>query len=270
MKCFFRQGSLAFLLCLLLCTPAFASGPDVSGVPDSDSAVVDSGSVTDSPASPHDSNDDYPVSVSDDSSITGADTAAADTAADDSSQSGSPVSVDVSGTEEPVTVQQEETEKQIVLNVTVTPPSVDVKSESPIVNVEAPIVNVEAPAAVPVDTTSDGSVSEDSDDSQSDEDAEPVPVFIPFTSLSLESDSFDSAGDSPGDTVREVLTSLFGEYKPRTQTVIKVLEDGSEVSYQEYVPGLAGLDVPWLASVVVFMLMLYCILRLLGGVLSRG
>lgn len=265
MKCLFWQGSLAFLLCLLLYTPAFASGPDVSGVSDSYSPVGGIGSVTDSPASPHDSDDDYQVSVSDDSSIPGA-----DTAADDSSQSGIPVSVDVSGTEEPVTVQQEETEKQIVLNVTVTPPSVDVKSESPVVNVEAPIVNVEAPAAVPVDTTSDGSASVNSDDSQSDEDAEPVPVFIPFTSLSLESDSFDSAGDSPGDTVREVLTSLFGEYKPRTQTVIKVLEDGSEISYQEYVPGLAGLDVPWLASVVVFMLMLYCILRLLGGVLSRG
>ena len=172
--------------------------------------------------------------------------------------------VTLTDADEPVTVEQSEDDKQIVLNVTIAPPNVDVKTESPTVSVSSPVVNLETPAAPAVETASP-SVT---DDVESDgEDVEPEPVFIPFSMLSLDS---DSENDLIEDTVRAVMVSLFGEYRPRTQTVTQVLSDGSEVTYQEYVPGLAGLDVPWLASVGVFMLLLFCLFRLLGGVLSRG
>ena len=172
--------------------------------------------------------------------------------------------VTLTDADEPVTVEQSEDDKQIILYVTIAPPNVDVKTESPIVSVSSPVVNLEAPADLAVESVSP-SVS---DSLESDgEDVEPEPIFIPFSMLSLDSDSGYADLE---DTVRAVMVSLFGEYHPRTQTVTQVLSDGSEVTYQEYVPGLAGLDVPWLASVGVFMLLLFCLFRLLGGVLSRG
>ena len=87
-----------------------------------------------------------------------------------------------------------------------------------------------------------------------------------YSILSLDA----SERDTPGDTVRDVLEGLFGEYTPRTQTVTQYLPDGSSVTYQEYVSGVAGMDWDWLASVAIFILILYCLFRLLGGVLTYG
>ena len=191
---------------------------------------------------------------------------------DESSQEGFPVSVEVSGTEEPVTVEREETEKQIVLNVTVTPPSVDVKSESPIVNVEAPVVNVEAPAAAPVVYEPPVAFSDIPDDGITENSSEEIsiPSFIPYRSLSLDSPvSLLSISGESSDTIRSVLESLLGEYRPKTQTVTEVLSDGTENTYEEYVPGLAGMDWTWIASLAVFIVMIYCLFRLLGSVIVR-
>ena len=65
-----------------------------------------------------------------------------------------------------------------------------------------------------------------------------------------------------------LITSLFGTYTPRTQTVTEYLSDGSSVTYTEVVPGLAGLDWPWVASVSLFAMALYCIFRMIGGLLK--
>ena len=65
-----------------------------------------------------------------------------------------------------------------------------------------------------------------------------------------------------------VIVALFGEYQPRTQTVTEFLSDGTEVIYQEYVPGFAGLDWTWIASVSIFAMFLYCVLRMIGGCLK--
>lgn len=164
---------------------------------------------------------------------------------------------------EPVTVETESDDKQIILNVTVTPPSVAVNSEAPVVNVEAPVVNVEAPAVETAPLDSVEFVEESPDDTDL------VPAFIPHSVLSL-TNSSGTSSDAPTDTIRAVLEALFGEYQPRTQTVTHYLEDGFSVTYDEYVPGLAGMDWTWIASVLVFGLMLFCLFRLLGGVIVHG
>lgn len=73
---------------------------------------------------------------------------------------------------------------------------------------------------------------------------------------------------SSGSPLSEAVTALFGTYTPRTQTVTQHLEDGSVITYQEVIPGLAGLDWSWLASVFLFALVLFSLLRMIGGLLK--
>lgn len=95
------------------------------------------------------------------------------------------------------------------------------------------------------------------------------PSFIPYSVYSLDDDASVSAYPLEDvESLSSVITALFGEYQPRTQTVTDYLSDGSSVTYQQYVPGLAGLDYEWLASVTLFALALYCILRMIGGALK--
>lgn len=58
--------------------------------------------------------------------------------------------------------------------------------------------------------------------------------------------------------MKEVIVALFGSYSltfdPNTGNVVC---------------GLAGLDWPWLAGVALFGLTLYCVLRLIGGVIPK-
>ena len=54
-----------------------------------------------------------------------------------------------------------------------------------------------------------------------------------------------------------VLVELFGEYQPRTQT---------EGEVTSAVPGLAGVDWPWIAAVVLFSICVFCVFRLIGGI----
>lgn len=92
--------------------------------------------------------------------------------------------------------------------------------------------------------------------------AETAPAFIPYSVAALDE------APAPGDTLADTVTVLFGTYTPRTQTVTDYLADGTAVTYQEVIPGLAGLDWPWLASVGLFALFLYGLLRLIGGLIK--
>lgn len=61
-------------------------------------------------------------------------------------------------------------------------------------------------------------------------------------------------------TLKSLMISLFGTYNP---TVYTNAED------IEIIPsGVAGLDIVWIAGFLLFCLTFYCIMRLLGGVLS--
>lgn len=71
----------------------------------------------------------------------------------------------------------------------------------------------------------------------------------------------------PG-TLPDFLRAMFGTYTPKTQTVITYF-DGQPLDVStEYVPGLAGLDVEWIASVALFGMVVYCLFRLLGGIVK--
>lgn len=69
-------------------------------------------------------------------------------------------------------------------------------------------------------------------------------------------------------TLPSFLRAMFGPYTPKTQTVTTYF-DGQPLDVStEYVPGLAGLDVEWLASVALFGMVVYCLFRLLGGIVK--
>lgn len=73
----------------------------------------------------------------------------------------------------------------------------------------------------------------------------------------------------PENSVLSAVHNLFGDYHRLTYTQVIYLEDGTSVESEEYVPGLAGLDWEYLVSVSVFFLMLYCLFRLLGGIVTH-
>ena len=64
------------------------------------------------------------------------------------------------------------------------------------------------------------------------------------------------------------LESIFGEYQPKTYSVTTYLPNGSTVTSVEVVPGLAGLDYAWISGVGLFALFLFCLLKLIGGVVK--
>ncbi len=84
------------------------------------------------------------------------------------------------------------------------------------------------------------------------------------TYLTVEPD----APEGPLTALHEAIVSIFGKYTPKTQTVTRHLADGTEVTYTEYVPGLAGVDFEWLFSVAVFALVIFCVFKLIGGLLK--
>lgn len=89
--------------------------------------------------------------------------------------------------------------------------------------------------------------------------------IVPYATYALDTPVLPEAEAS---TLKDTLTALFGPYTPRTQTVTEHLADGSSVTYTQAVPGLAGLDWSWLASVGLFALFLYSLLRMIGGLLK--
>lgn len=67
------------------------------------------------------------------------------------------------------------------------------------------------------------------------------------------------------DGLAGVVSSIFGVYTPRTYTTTTYI-DGQAVTATEIVPGVAGLDWPWLCGATLFGIMLFCLFKLLGGI----
>ncbi len=63
------------------------------------------------------------------------------------------------------------------------------------------------------------------------------------------------------------MEDIFGAYTPLTYQVTTV-SGGTTTVTTEIVPGLAGVDWPYLGGVCLFGVMLYCLYRLIGGVLK--
>ena len=73
------------------------------------------------------------------------------------------------------------------------------------------------------------------------------------------------------DGLKALVSSIFGEYTPITTTSVITQTVGND-TYQYLVetvaPGSAGVDYEWLASVFLFGILLFCLMKLLGGVLK--
>lgn len=64
--------------------------------------------------------------------------------------------------------------------------------------------------------------------------------------------------------MKEVLLAIFGEYTPLTAPTLTATGEIVDVA----IPGMAGVDWPYLAGVVLFGLVLYCFFRLVGVLLK--
>ncbi|MDE7219947.1 MAG: hypothetical protein K2O45_10050 [Oscillospiraceae bacterium] len=71
--------------------------------------------------------------------------------------------------------------------------------------------------------------------------------------------------------LKALVTSIFGEYTPVTTTAVvsqTVGNDTQQYLIETVAPGAAGVDYEWVAGVLLFAIMLFCLMKLLGGVLK--
>lgn len=65
--------------------------------------------------------------------------------------------------------------------------------------------------------------------------------------------------------MKDVILAIFGAYEPVTTTVI----DAAGETVTAVASGLAGVDWPYIAGVLLFGVVLYCFFRLVGVLLSK-
>lgn len=83
--------------------------------------------------------------------------------------------------------------------------------------------------------------------------------------------SSDPDGDGLADGLKAVIRSVFGTYQPNmTTAAITETMDGETVTtlVDVVADGAAGVDYEYLAGVLLFGIMLFCLFKLLGGILS--
>lgn len=93
--------------------------------------------------------------------------------------------------------------------------------------------------------------------------SEPIQLSEPDVSVVY---TASSPPPDASDTLTSALVAVLGEYEPRMKTVSVTAVDGTVSEYSEPVEGLAGLDYQWIASFVLFTVVLYCLLRIVGGI----
>lgn len=150
------------------------------------------------------------------------------------------------------------------------PPAAAGESSEPVVVEVNPQINVEP---TPIEVTSDGTqvdlyitfaTPEPEPDAELAADVEPEPESLAVPDVHALVDLQEPGG------LAQVVVSIFGEYRPRIETVTSVDDAGVETVSESIVPGLAGLDWPWLAGAVLFAIMLHGFLALIGVVLKHG
>ena len=66
-------------------------------------------------------------------------------------------------------------------------------------------------------------------------------------------------------TLKQLIIDLFGSYSPITYQI----EDSSGNLLDVIPSGSAGVDWAWIAGVLLFALSFYCIMRIVGGILTN-
>lgn len=272
----FRPFLALLLACWLLAVPALADGElggDTSEFPPASDSVEDAG-----PPSPEEAPSEGPPASEDPPSETEVppdtsdDTPSFPDDSSDASEDTPPVADDTPGTVDPVPVDPEPGTPADLLPEDPAPavPGTPVEPlpENPVpeIPVEVPDVPAEVP---PVYTVPDASLVPDTFEAPvstvpavEDHQVFTITTIPEFALAALESDA--------GNTMAQVVRDLFGTYTPRVQ-VVSTYVDGEVVSTEEqYVPGVAGMDWEWIGGFIVFLLMLYCLFRLLGGSVKYG
>lgn len=100
--------------------------------------------------------------------------------------------------------------------------------------------------------------------------AESAPPDVLYTTYELDPVAGASPSDGAGKPVQlpDFLQSFFGPYTPKTYTVTEHLSDGTVITSQQYVPGVAGMDFEWLAAAALFILVIFCVFKLIGGLVK--
>lgn len=81
----------------------------------------------------------------------------------------------------------------------------------------------------------------------------------------------DSGVASESTGIKALIASIFGEYTPVKSAAVVSETVNGEVNttiIDIVAPGMAGVDFQWLAGVFLFAILLFCLMKLLGGVLS--
>ena len=83
--------------------------------------------------------------------------------------------------------------------------------------------------------------------------------------------SVDDPAVSPLPGLKALVVSIFGEYEPVMTTAAVTETVGEETTttlVDTVASGAAGVDYEWLAGVFLFGILLFCLMRLLGGILK--
>lgn len=81
----------------------------------------------------------------------------------------------------------------------------------------------------------------------------------------------DTGNSSESTGIKALIASIFGEYTPVKSAAVVSETVNGEVNttiIDIVAPGMAGVDFQWLAGVLLFAILLFCLMKLLGGVLS--
>lgn len=119
-----------------------------------------------------------------------------------------------------------------------------------------------------------GEYSEDPDldlNSDAEDLPEVIEDYFPVVYAVSDLRSGDSFADGVVSGLKALIISIFGEYTPvmTTLTVTETIDGVTTTTLIDGVAeGAAGVDFEWLAGVFLFGILLYCLMKLLGGVLK--
>lgn len=94
--------------------------------------------------------------------------------------------------------------------------------------------------------------------------------FDALKNQSYSTSGLDEGVEQSDESMSGIVSAIFGTYSPKTQTVSQTLENGTVVTSQEIIPGVAGMDWHWIAGVLLFSIVLWSFFRFLGVIFKHG
>ena len=120
---------------------------------------------------------------------------------------------------------------------------------------------------IPPDASENPEAVLDGEDASEDPQVEDEPAVFTVSDLR----SGDDSSLNPLVGLKALIVSIFGEYTPVMTTAAVTETVGNETTttlIDTVAPGAAGVDYAWIAGVLLFGILLFCLMKLLGGVLK--